>query len=62
MRKPSGGDAAGLSWFKGSYSDSSECVEVAVSPTVIHVRDSKDIRMPHFTVEPVAWAVFVASR
>ncbi|MFG2518949.1 DUF397 domain-containing protein [Streptomyces sp. NPDC048527] len=64
MRNPSGGDAAGLSWFKSSYSDSSdssECVEVAVTPAVVHVRDSKDARRPHFTVAPGAWAVFVAS-
>uniref|UniRef100_UPI00099F2A3B DUF397 domain-containing protein n=1 Tax=Streptomyces puniciscabiei TaxID=164348 RepID=UPI00099F2A3B len=32
-----------LVWFKSSYSsgDGGECVEVATSPTTIHVRDSK---------------------
>lgn len=64
MHKPSGGDVAGLIWFKSSYSDSSdssECVEVAATPTAVHVRDSKDARRPHFVVAPGAWAVFVAS-
>ncbi len=34
-----------LRWFKSSYSDSSngnDCVEVAPTPTTIHVRDSKN--------------------
>ncbi|MGW6400081.1 DUF397 domain-containing protein [Streptomyces sp. NPDC055134] len=60
-----GRDRCGLAWFKSSFSSSSngeDCVEVAGTPTAIHVRDSKDTRRPHFTVAPAAWAVFVASR
>jgi hypothetical protein len=33
-----------LHWFKSSYSDSSnpsDCVEIALTPTTIHIRDSK---------------------
>ncbi|MFJ5138145.1 DUF397 domain-containing protein [Streptomyces sp. NPDC088707] len=49
-------------WRKSSYSSDSggECVEVAASPHAVHLRDSKQSDGPTFTVEPVAWRVFVA--
>lgn len=53
----------GLVWFKSSYSDSSnpnDCVEVAMSPAVVHVRDSKNIDGSRLAVGPEAFAVFVA--
>lgn len=36
-----------LSWFKSSYSGSENdnCVEVAVRPEAVHIRDSKDRRI-----------------
>ncbi len=43
-RKDTSGHLADLVWFKSSYSDTSEpsdCVEVAITPTTIHIRDSK---------------------
>jgi hypothetical protein len=48
-------------WFKSSYSSGAggECVEVAVCPGTIHVRDSKDTNRPALTVEPTAWSAFV---
>jgi hypothetical protein len=48
-------------WFKSSYSTGSggECVEVAVRPHVVHVRDSKDIVRPGLAVEAAAWDAFV---
>ncbi|MGP3686761.1 DUF397 domain-containing protein [Streptomyces sp. IBSNAI002] len=52
-----------LDWFKSSYSDSSEgddCVEVATTPATVHVRDSKDLRLPHLAFGPHAWAGFIA--
>ncbi|OXS35157.1 DUF397 domain-containing protein [Streptomyces sp. XY006] len=52
-----------LHWFKSSYSSSSEpgdCVEVAHTPAVIHVRDSKAPGTPHVTVVPAAWESFLA--
>lgn len=52
-----------LDWFKSSYSDGSEgdsCVEVATTPTTVHVRDSKDLRQPHLAFAPHAWAGFLA--
>lgn len=52
-----------LSWFKSSYSDSegSACLEVAVRPRVVHVRDSKlGERSPRFSVPEDAWTTFLA--
>jgi hypothetical protein len=50
-----------LAWFKSSYSGSQgdSCVEVAVTEQAICVRDSKDVRRPHFSVTPAGWARFV---
>jgi hypothetical protein len=51
-----------LTWFKSSYSSGSEgdsCVEVAVVPGIVHVRDSKNTAGPRFTVTSAAWAGFV---
>ena len=51
-----------LSWFKSSYSSASgdDCVEVAMRPTTIHVRDSKAPREPHLTLSPKTWRTFIA--
>ncbi|MEV5430524.1 DUF397 domain-containing protein [Streptomyces sp. NPDC052701] len=51
----------GLAWFKSSYSagDGGECVEVAVRPARVHVRDSKDTTRAALAVQPAAWAAFV---
>jgi hypothetical protein len=48
-------------WFKSSYSDSegAECVEVALGPDRVRVRDSKDQDGPALAVTPTAWAAFV---
>ncbi|MFF7652143.1 DUF397 domain-containing protein [Streptomyces sp. NPDC007983] len=50
-----------LAWFKSSYSGTQgdSCVEVAVSEEAVHVRDSKDVARPHFSVTPDGWARFV---
>ncbi|MCD7440029.1 DUF397 domain-containing protein [Streptomyces lincolnensis] len=57
-------DASELAWFKSSYSSSSEgdsCVELAITPRTIHVRDSKHhITGPQLALTPEAWADFVA--
>lgn len=49
-----------LAWFKSSYSDSGggDCVEVAIEPNVVHVRDSKDTSHHPLAVAPAAWAEF----
>ncbi|WP_433452944.1 DUF397 domain-containing protein [Streptomyces sp. CA-142005] len=52
-----------LTWFKSSYStgQGGECVEVATSPTTIHVRDSKQnpTTAPTLALPPAAWRAFL---
>lgn len=49
-------------WFKSSYSsgDGDNCVEVAITPHAVHVRDTKDRDGGQLTLAPAAWADFVA--
>ncbi|WP_405731440.1 DUF397 domain-containing protein [Streptomyces sp. NBC_01537] len=51
-----------LAWFKSSYSndEGGDCVEVAVAPGTVHVRDSKNEAGPQLAFGPGAWAGFVA--
>ncbi|MEU4584582.1 DUF397 domain-containing protein [Kitasatospora aureofaciens] len=51
-----------MKWFKSSYSDSQggNCVEVASSPSAVHVRDSKDKAGPTLAFSPEAWSAFVS--
>lgn len=51
----------GLAWFKSSYSagDGGECVEVAVRPAKVHLRDSKDATCAALAVQPAAWTAFI---
>jgi hypothetical protein len=48
-------------WFKSSYSGGGgdNCVEVAVRPETVLVRDSKDIRRAPLAVSAGAWSAFV---
>ncbi|MFB8234953.1 DUF397 domain-containing protein [Kitasatospora purpeofusca] len=50
-----------LAWFKSSHStnEDAQCVEVAETPGVVHVRDSKDKSGPQLAFEPAAWKAFV---
>ena len=48
-------------WHLSTYSeDGSACVEIAPTPTAIHIRDSKTPTSLHLTLQPSAWAEFVA--
>ncbi|MDH6440863.1 hypothetical protein M2158_009404 [Streptomyces sp. SAI-144] len=49
-----------LTWFKSSYSsgEGGECLEVAVTPHTIHLRDSKH-PAPTLQVTPSAWSAFL---
>lgn len=51
-----------LSWFKSSYSggEGDNCVEVALRPEAVHVRDSKDTGRRPFAVSLNAWSAFAA--
>ncbi|GGV15621.1 DUF397 domain-containing protein [Streptomyces spectabilis] len=60
--KPSTGNPSELAWFKSSYSSSSDpndCVEVALAPGTIHVRDSKNATGPRLIFAPSTWANFI---
>ncbi|MET7995134.1 DUF397 domain-containing protein [Amycolatopsis sp. NPDC005232] len=48
----------GSAWRRSSYSDTGQCVEVALS-RVVRVRDTKDRRGGELAVPPVAWAELV---
>ncbi|WP_217251476.1 DUF397 domain-containing protein [Streptomyces sp. AC602_WCS936] len=59
---PTPGDDSTLAWFKSSYSssgDGNSCVEVAATPSAVHVRDSKSVGGPRFAVTREAWADFL---
>ncbi|MFF4802589.1 DUF397 domain-containing protein [Streptomyces sp. NPDC001351] len=64
IRKSAAGDVSNLAWFKSSYSggnDGNSCVEIAIAPRTIHVRDSKnDTTGPRLAFAPTAWASFVS--
>ncbi|MDO0933411.1 DUF397 domain-containing protein [Streptomyces sp. DG2A-72] len=63
IRNTSAGDASELAWFKSSYSSGSEgdsCVEIAITPATIHVRDSKHTEGPRLGLTPEAWKNFVS--
>ncbi|AZQ35561.1 DUF397 domain-containing protein [Streptomyces cyaneochromogenes] len=57
--------SADLHWFKSSYSgDQGECVEVALTPTTIHLRDSKtpkDHEQKAVQITPITWTTFLNS-
>jgi hypothetical protein len=64
IRNASAGDTDELTWFKSSYSsgtDGNSCVEVAIVPRTVHVRDSKQAAGPRLVLAPEAWSDFVAS-
>ncbi|RPE41494.1 uncharacterized protein DUF397 [Streptomyces sp. Ag109_O5-1] len=63
--KASDGDASGLVRFKSSYSsgpDGDSCVEIAATPTTIHIRDSKNppSHSPNLTFPSAAWTAFLS--
>ncbi|KQW16843.1 DUF397 domain-containing protein [Streptomyces sp. Root369] len=64
IRKPAAGDTSELVWFKSSYSsgtDGNSCVEIAVAPRTVHVRDSKNTSTsPRLAITPAAWTAFVS--
>lgn len=49
-----------LIWQKSSRSpDGSNCVEIAPTPTTIHIRDSKTPTVPHLAFPHSAWTHFL---
>ncbi|WP_327696322.1 DUF397 domain-containing protein [Streptomyces sp. NBC_00459] len=48
-------------WHKSTYSEEgSACVEMAPTPTPIHIRDSKTPTSPQLTLRPTTWADFLS--
>ncbi|MGC4787856.1 DUF397 domain-containing protein [Micromonospora sp. DT178] len=53
---------AGARWRKSSRSgDEGACVEMALVPGTVAVRDSKDPSGPALLFPPAAWAAFVGA-
>ncbi|MFC8431531.1 DUF397 domain-containing protein [Streptomyces sp. NPDC057253] len=52
-----------LQWFKSTYSSSEggQCLEVAVSPQAIHIRDSKHPEKTALQVSPTTWTTFTTA-
>ena len=53
-----------LHWFKSSYSggQGGECLEVAITPATIHIRDSKNPTAPAtLQLTPTTWSTFLKS-
>ncbi|WP_328872096.1 DUF397 domain-containing protein [Streptomyces sp. NBC_00287] len=54
-----------LAWRKSSYSgnEGEACLEIAPTPTAIHIRDSKQPTStgPTLTVTPSTWTAFLGS-
>ncbi len=48
-------------WFKSSYSsqDGGNCVEVALTPRTVRIRDSKDTTRPGLSVSAETWSAFI---
>ncbi|KUO19007.1 DUF397 domain-containing protein [Streptomyces dysideae] len=50
-----------LTWQKSTYSaEAANCVEIAATPTTIHIRDSKTPAGPHLTLRPTVWVYFLS--
>ncbi|MFF5491963.1 DUF397 domain-containing protein [Streptomyces aquilus] len=48
-------------WQKSSYSgDGSNCLEISIAPTTVHVRDSKNTEGAHLAFPPSAWTSFIS--
>lgn len=54
-------EPARLAWFKSSYSgnEGGECLEVATTPGIIHIRDSKAPARARLAFPASEWASFV---
>ena len=52
-----------LVWFKSSYSggNATECVEAAIVPSGVLIRDSKRPKHQHLTVSAQPWVEFLTS-
>lgn len=55
-------DLSSADWRTSTYSaNAGQCVEVAVTPEVVGVRDTKDRAAGHFTADSSRWQAFIDS-
>ncbi|WP_093416385.1 DUF397 domain-containing protein [Saccharopolyspora flava] len=53
---------ANATWRKSSRSaNAGQCVEVAITPTTVGIRDSKNPGGDHLTTAPTQWASFLTT-
>lgn len=59
--KPYAEADADFMWIRSSYStdEGPDCVEVATTPALILVRDSKNPNGPRLTLTPTTWTTFL---
>jgi hypothetical protein len=51
-----------LTWQKSTYSaEAANCVEIATTPTAVHIRDSKNPDGSHLTLRATAWREFLST-
>ncbi|MFD7533146.1 DUF397 domain-containing protein [Streptomyces sp. NPDC059849] len=63
IRRTSAQDVSESAWFKSSYSSNGnegDCVEVAIDPGGICVRDSKNAQGARLAFTSAAWTGFVS--
>ncbi|MDA8369100.1 MAG: DUF397 domain-containing protein [Nocardiopsaceae bacterium] len=50
-------------WYKSSYSGNQggDCVEVADTPRLVHVRDTQNRRAGHLSFPASSWHAFISS-
>jgi hypothetical protein len=56
-----GPDFSNARWFKSNHSNDGGCVEVAILPTAVGIRDSKTTDSPVLVVSRDAWSQFVSA-
>jgi hypothetical protein len=54
-------DCVEVAWQKSSFSGDTACVEVAVSPDLIRVRDSKNTDGEQLRLPADAWTTFLSA-
>ncbi|MDA8370027.1 MAG: DUF397 domain-containing protein [Nocardiopsaceae bacterium] len=61
--KASGECVEAAEWYKSSYSGASggDCVEVADTPRLVHVRDTQNRRAGHLSFPASSWHAFISS-
>ena len=57
----SGSETTSPRWRKSSFSGAEDCLEWAVGPSGVRLRDSKDPNGPELSLNLTEWAAFIAA-